>query len=34
MFGVGPICEILQVAPSSYYAALKRRRRGRGAMRA
>jgi putative transposase len=24
MFGVGPICEILQVAPSSYYAALKR----------
>jgi putative transposase len=25
MFGVGPICEVLQVAPSSYYAALKRR---------
>jgi putative transposase len=24
MFGVGPVCEVLQVAPSSYYAALKR----------
>jgi len=24
MFGVGPICEVLRVAPSSYYAALKR----------
>jgi putative transposase len=24
MFGVGPICQVLQVAPSSYYAALKR----------
>jgi putative transposase len=24
MFGVGPICGVLQVAPSSYYAALRR----------